>query len=215
MDERYAPAYYTDVDLALALRARGMRVLCEPASVVEHWRGTSSTLRFAQFVSGHNREKLLAKWGDAVMSHEPGSGSAVSRGEAAVPAQDCRRDRRARIRRRRCATSTAPGLSSAQSTTGSSRSRRGCPGSNGAPRCSRTSKAEAGGGCAAASCPPCVPPPPRDAPRSGSCSAAPDRPVEVDLRAVVAVDAFQMHPQPLIIPGEVTAHSQSTTVDTS
>jgi hypothetical protein len=24
-----------------------------------------------------------------------------------------------------------------------------------------------------------------------------------------------MHPQPLIIPGEVTAHSQSTTVDTS
>lgn len=38
-DERFAPAYYEDTDLCFALRARGHRVVCAPASSVIHFEG--------------------------------------------------------------------------------------------------------------------------------------------------------------------------------
>ena len=41
-DSRYAPAYYEDTDLAFAVRAAGLRVLVQPASVVVHDEGTTS-----------------------------------------------------------------------------------------------------------------------------------------------------------------------------
>ena len=41
-DTRYAPAYYEDTDLAFAVRARGRRVLYQPAAVVVHDEGTSA-----------------------------------------------------------------------------------------------------------------------------------------------------------------------------
>lgn len=40
-DERYAPAYYEDTDLAFRLREQGMRTYYQPASVVVHQEGLS------------------------------------------------------------------------------------------------------------------------------------------------------------------------------
>ena len=44
-DPRFAPVYYEDVDLCLALAAAAGRVVYQPRSVVEHVRGASSTGR--------------------------------------------------------------------------------------------------------------------------------------------------------------------------
>jgi GT2 family glycosyltransferase len=64
-DERFAPAYYEDVDLAFAVRARGFRVLYEPDSVVLHFRGvtygqepTSGTTD----LMARNAERFTRKW---------------------------------------------------------------------------------------------------------------------------------------------------------
>lgn len=38
-DVRFAPAYYEDVDLCFAIRARGLRVVVEPKATVVHWEG--------------------------------------------------------------------------------------------------------------------------------------------------------------------------------
>jgi GT2 family glycosyltransferase len=64
-DERFAPAYYEDVDLAYAVRARGFRVMYEPESVVLHFRGvtygqepTSGTTDLL----ARNAEKFTRKW---------------------------------------------------------------------------------------------------------------------------------------------------------
>jgi GT2 family glycosyltransferase len=64
-DERFAPAYYEDVDLAYAVRARGFRVMYEPESVVLHFRGvtygqepTSGTTD----LMARNAEKFTRKW---------------------------------------------------------------------------------------------------------------------------------------------------------
>ena len=40
-DNRYAPAYYEDTDLALQIRARGLRVIVQPSSRVIHFEGVS------------------------------------------------------------------------------------------------------------------------------------------------------------------------------
>lgn len=68
-DQRYAPAYYEDTDLAFAVRAAGLKVYYEPRSTVIHFEGItagtdvgSGTKRY-QVV---NREKFLEKWKDAL-----------------------------------------------------------------------------------------------------------------------------------------------------
>jgi GT2 family glycosyltransferase len=81
-DERFFPLYYVDVDLCLAIRVRGQRVVCEPASVVVHRRGASTNRDFALFLTDRNRELLLEKWGEAVAGPRPGS-----RAPLEVPAQ--------------------------------------------------------------------------------------------------------------------------------
>ncbi len=64
-DARYAPAYYEDTDLAFRVRARGLRVLYQPASVVVHHEGLShgtdptTGIKAAQAV---NRERFVARW---------------------------------------------------------------------------------------------------------------------------------------------------------
>ena len=42
-DEMFAPAYYEDSDLAYRVRAHGLRVVCQPASMVIHCCGASSS----------------------------------------------------------------------------------------------------------------------------------------------------------------------------
>ena len=64
-DERYAPSYCEDSDLAFQIRARGYKVLCQPKSVVIHFEGmtkgkaVSSQLKSYQIV---NTQKFQEKW---------------------------------------------------------------------------------------------------------------------------------------------------------
>ncbi|MEU8417474.1 glycosyltransferase [Amycolatopsis japonica] len=68
-DERYAPAYYEDTDLAFAVRAAGFRTVVEPAAVVVHHEGVSHG---TDPDSGHkrfqtiNRPVFAEKWADAL-----------------------------------------------------------------------------------------------------------------------------------------------------
>ncbi|HEY2594546.1 MAG TPA: glycosyltransferase family 2 protein, partial [Chloroflexota bacterium] len=61
-DEQYFPAYFEDADLCLSARARGWRVVCEPASVVVHDEGSSTAVRFRHFLSRRNQRLFAAKW---------------------------------------------------------------------------------------------------------------------------------------------------------
>jgi GT2 family glycosyltransferase/glycosyltransferase involved in cell wall biosynthesis/SAM-dependent methyltransferase len=64
-DERFLPMYYEDVDLCFEARARGLRVLYEPAATVVHIEGASAG---SDPSTGHkrfqeeNRPKFVAKW---------------------------------------------------------------------------------------------------------------------------------------------------------
>jgi len=65
LDERFAPAYYEDADLAFAARQRGFRVIYQPQAEVVHHEGISSgtdpssgTKRFQEV----NRAKFVDKW---------------------------------------------------------------------------------------------------------------------------------------------------------
>jgi GT2 family glycosyltransferase len=77
-DERFFPLYYVDVDLCLAIRGRGERVLLQPGSTVVHHRGASTDPDFAQFVARRNRGLMLEKWGELIRLHTPGSGATFS-----------------------------------------------------------------------------------------------------------------------------------------
>jgi GT2 family glycosyltransferase len=73
MDEELYPAYYVDVDLATALRARGEAVYYEPAARVLHEHGASSGARMRTFLTARNRERFQAKWGETLARQvEPG-----------------------------------------------------------------------------------------------------------------------------------------------
>jgi GT2 family glycosyltransferase len=64
-DEQYAPAYFEDTDLAFAARARGLRVVYQPKSVVIHHEGASSGTDLGSGVKRYqeiNRPKFQAKW---------------------------------------------------------------------------------------------------------------------------------------------------------
>ncbi|HCS67079.1 MAG TPA: glycosyl transferase family 2 [Oribacterium sp.] len=66
-DERFAPAYYEDTDLAFEVRKHGKKVMFQPKSVVVHFEGISngtdtsdtSSLKHYQVV---NQEKFREKW---------------------------------------------------------------------------------------------------------------------------------------------------------
>ena len=68
-DARYAPMYYEDVDLAFAVRAAGLRVVCQPACVIVHSEGgtagvdTGAGPKRYQVV---HRETFVARWGEAL-----------------------------------------------------------------------------------------------------------------------------------------------------
>jgi glycosyltransferase involved in cell wall biosynthesis len=65
-DEHFAPAYYEDVDLAIRVRAQGMKVLYEPHSVIVHHEGASHGTDLNTGVKAHqsvNRTRLVERWG--------------------------------------------------------------------------------------------------------------------------------------------------------
>ncbi|HUE88295.1 MAG TPA: glycosyltransferase [Vicinamibacterales bacterium] len=61
-DPRYAPAYYEDVDLCLALWDAGYTVMYQPRSVVFHTEFGSSGSGPAIALQQRNRERFVAKW---------------------------------------------------------------------------------------------------------------------------------------------------------
>ena len=76
-DNRYAPAYYEDVDLAFRLRETGLRVLYQPASVVVHFEGATSGTDVATGFKSYqvsNRKKFQERHAEAIarqVRHDP------------------------------------------------------------------------------------------------------------------------------------------------
>jgi GT2 family glycosyltransferase len=71
LDERFFPAYYVDVDLAMAIRRQGQVVWYEPRSIIRHHRGASGEMRYRLFVTHRNRGLFREKWESALTEHEP------------------------------------------------------------------------------------------------------------------------------------------------
>ena len=74
-DMRYAPAYYEDTDLCMAVREKGFKVLFQPRSKVVHFEGAtagkSTTSGFKRF-QDINRTKFAEKWqGTLSEQHSP------------------------------------------------------------------------------------------------------------------------------------------------
>ncbi len=61
-DERYYPAYYEDVDLCMAMRKNGFRVVYEPRARLHHLESQSTTTRYRNFLLDRNRRQFVAKW---------------------------------------------------------------------------------------------------------------------------------------------------------
>lgn len=76
-DEGYFPAYYEDVDLALALRAAGHSWLYDGRSRIGHHESSSTVTHFKHFLFERNIERVRAKWADALAgqpTRPPGGG---------------------------------------------------------------------------------------------------------------------------------------------
>jgi GT2 family glycosyltransferase len=68
-DERYAPAYYEDTDLAFKVRAAGRQVLFQPTSLVIHHEGLSHGTDVAGGLKANqlvNREKFRQRWAEVL-----------------------------------------------------------------------------------------------------------------------------------------------------
>lgn len=71
-DERFAPAYYEDTDLAFAVRKHGYKVMYQPQSVVIHFEGVSNGIDVSEGQKAYqvaNQKKFHTKWKD-VLSKE-------------------------------------------------------------------------------------------------------------------------------------------------
>jgi GT2 family glycosyltransferase/SAM-dependent methyltransferase/glycosyltransferase involved in cell wall biosynthesis len=74
LDERYAPAYYEDVDLCFAIRDRGMRVLYQPRAEVIHHEGTSHGTDVETGIKANqvrNADVFYEKWREVLESEQP------------------------------------------------------------------------------------------------------------------------------------------------
>ncbi len=68
-DERFAPAYYEDTDLAFSIRQKGYRVLFEPKSIVVHFEGITHGTDLSSGIKSYqvrNREIFFGKWKDVL-----------------------------------------------------------------------------------------------------------------------------------------------------
>src|SRR5690606_41407681 len=64
-DESYSPAFYEDTDLAMRVRARGLEVLCQPASRVVHVEGATAgtdTRRGVKAYQVRNQAHFQSRW---------------------------------------------------------------------------------------------------------------------------------------------------------
>jgi GT2 family glycosyltransferase len=73
-DERFAPAYYEDTDLAFTARALGYKVLYQPDAIVEHVEGASHGTDISTGGKRHqevNRHAFLDKWRKVLDEQHP------------------------------------------------------------------------------------------------------------------------------------------------
>ena len=70
-DDAYAPAYYEDADLCLALAARGLHTLYEPRSVVTHVKFGSGAAASAEALSARNRVLFAQRWAGVLAGRPP------------------------------------------------------------------------------------------------------------------------------------------------
>lgn len=70
-DEGYFPAYYEDVDLALALRAHGWTWLYDGRSTIRHHESASSVTHFKHFLFARNVERVRSKWALELAEQRP------------------------------------------------------------------------------------------------------------------------------------------------
>ncbi|WP_019467089.1 glycosyltransferase [Dyella japonica] len=73
-DQRYAPAYYEDTDLAFAVRKRGLKVYYEPSSTIIHCEGISAGTDLHAGMKRHqvtNQATFVAKWAEALRAQPP------------------------------------------------------------------------------------------------------------------------------------------------
>ncbi len=71
-DERYAPAYYEDTDLAMAVRAAGRKVFYQPLATVVHFEGQTSGTDTSAGAKRHqvvNQGTFRDKWAGALATH--------------------------------------------------------------------------------------------------------------------------------------------------
>jgi GT2 family glycosyltransferase/glycosyltransferase involved in cell wall biosynthesis len=90
-DPLYAPAYYEDTDLAMRVRAHGLKVRYQPASVVVHHEGATSGTDVSSGIKAYqvaNHAKFLTRWREALATQHPAPGTPIAR------ASDHRRGRR-------------------------------------------------------------------------------------------------------------------------
>ena len=71
LDERYAPAYYEDTDLAFRVRESGYKVFIQPLSTVIHHEGITSGTDTSSGVKKYqltNQKKFVERWKDELQS---------------------------------------------------------------------------------------------------------------------------------------------------
>ena len=82
-DERYAPAYYEDTDLAFKVREQGLRVLFQPFSVITHHEGGTAGTDLSQGAKRYqviNQAKFLDRWRSVLSRHgDPSQDIALAR----------------------------------------------------------------------------------------------------------------------------------------
>lgn len=89
-DERLAPAYYEDTDLAMQVREAGYKVLYTPFSKVTHFEGKSHGTDTSSGVKQYqerNRAKFFEKWSSNLQLHCQDSGSLFLARERALDAK--------------------------------------------------------------------------------------------------------------------------------
>ena len=70
-DEDYYPAYYEDLDLALALRAAGWCWLYDGRSRIRHQESASTTTHYKHWLFARNVERVRSKWGEQLRGQLP------------------------------------------------------------------------------------------------------------------------------------------------
>lgn len=79
-DERFAPAYYEDTDIAFAIRKLGYKVMYQPKSEVVHFEGVSNgtdTSSGQKAYQVENQKKFFEKWKDVLQAEHFANGENV------------------------------------------------------------------------------------------------------------------------------------------